>query len=107
MSIQFSGVDKSGEPKHARAAGRARDDAVPDEATTARLLSYIERVERLHGERKALADDISDVFEEAKGQGFVVKALRIIVKERAEDPGKRAEIGSIVEVYRSALGMAD
>jgi len=71
----------------------------------AQLLSFIERVERLEEEKKSLADDIKDVFAEAKGNGFDVKALRVVLKRRKADAEKLAEHEAIVETYMNALGM--
>ena len=69
------------------------------------LKSFIERVERLEEEKKAIADDIKDVFAEAKANGFDVKALRTILKMRKEDVDKRREHDAIVELYLQALGI--
>lgn len=71
----------------------------------AQLLSIIERVERLEEEKKGLADDIKDVFAEAKSSGFDVKALRAVLKRRAADADKLAEHEAILETYEQALGM--
>ncbi|OYW52305.1 MAG: hypothetical protein B7X99_07485 [Rhizobiales bacterium 17-65-6] len=69
------------------------------------LKSFIERVERLEEEKKAISDDIKDVFAEAKANGFDVKALRTILKIRKEDADKRREHDAIVELYLQALGI--
>lgn len=69
------------------------------------LKSIIERVERLNEEKKTIAEDIGDVFKEAKGNGFDVKALRTIVRLRAQDETERAEAETILESYMQALGM--
>jgi uncharacterized protein (UPF0335 family) len=71
------------------------------------LRAFIERVERLEEEKKALADDIRDVFAEAKGNGFDVKALRAVLKLRKQDVDERREHETIVETYLHALGMLD
>lgn len=71
----------------------------------AQLRSIVERIERLEAEKSAIAADVKDVYTEAKGNGYDVKALRTIIKMRKEDAQKRAEMESIVEVYMSALGM--
>lgn len=68
------------------------------------IRSIIERVERLEEEKKILADDIKDVYAEAKGNGFDVKALRVIVRRRKQDKNKLAEHEAIVETYLHALG---
>jgi uncharacterized protein (UPF0335 family) len=69
------------------------------------LRSIIERIERLEEERKTMSDDIRDVYAEAKGNGFDVKALRAIVRMRKQDPNERAEAETILETYMNALGM--
>lgn len=69
------------------------------------LRSIIERIERLEEEKKNVSDDIRDVYTEAKGNGFDVKALRAIVKMRKQDANERAEAEQILETYMQALGM--
>lgn len=69
------------------------------------LKSIIERIERLEEDKKAISDDIKDVYSEAKGNGFDVKALRRIVSLRKQDPDKRAEQEAILDTYMHALGM--
>jgi uncharacterized protein (UPF0335 family) len=69
------------------------------------LKSIIERVERLEEDKKAISDDIKDVYSEAKGNGFDAKALRRIVALRKQDPDKRAEQDAILDTYMHALGM--
>ena len=71
----------------------------------AMLLSYIQRVERLEEEKKALANDIKEVFEEAKFNKIDVSALRKILKMRKMDEQERIELDFIVERYKTALGM--
>lgn len=69
------------------------------------LKAIIERIERLEEEKKTIADDIRDVYAEAKGNGYDVKALRTIVRMRKQDANERAEEETILETYMSALGM--
>jgi len=69
------------------------------------LKAIVERVERLEEEKKTLSDDIRDVYAEAKGSGFDVKALRTIVRLRKVDSNERAEAETILETYMAALGM--
>jgi uncharacterized protein (UPF0335 family) len=71
------------------------------------LRAFIERVEKLEEEKKAIADDIRDVFAEAKGTGFDVKALRAVLKLRKQDVDERREHETILETYLNALGMLD
>lgn len=72
---------------------------------SARLLSYLERIERLEDERKALQIDIKEVFEEAKSANFDVKAIKELLKIRKKDELERQEQEYIVEQYRRALGI--
>lgn len=69
------------------------------------LKAFVERIERLEEEKKALSDDIRDVYAEAKGNGYDVKALRQVVKLRKQDKDERAEQEAILETYLQALGM--
>lgn len=69
------------------------------------LKSFVERIERLEEEKKTIADDIKDVYGEAKGNGFDTKAIRFIVRRRKADQEKQAELEAIVDVYMHALGM--
>ena len=69
------------------------------------LKAFVERVERLEEEKKALSDDIRDVYAEAKGNGFDVKALRSVVRLRKQDVEERKEQEAILETYLQALGM--
>lgn len=68
------------------------------------LRSIIERVERLEVEKAEIADQIKEVFAEAKGNGFDVKILRMVVRLRRQDPAKRAEEEAVLDLYMSALG---
>jgi uncharacterized protein (UPF0335 family) len=69
------------------------------------LKSFIERIERLEEEKKALADDIRDVYSEAKGTGFDVKVMRQIVKIRKMDKDELDEQEALLDTYLLALGM--
>ena len=69
------------------------------------LKAFVERVERLEEEKKAIADDIRDVYAEAKGNGFDVKSLRVVVRMRKQDVNERKEHEAILETYLHALGM--
>jgi uncharacterized protein (UPF0335 family) len=71
------------------------------------LRLFIERVERLEEEKKGIADDIKDVFAEAKGQGYDVKTMRSIIKLRAMERDARMEQEALLETYKAALGLAD
>lgn len=69
------------------------------------LKSIIERIERLEASKAEIASDIRDVYTEAKGNGFDVKALRAIVKMRKQDADERREQQDIIDTYLHALGM--
>jgi uncharacterized protein (UPF0335 family) len=69
------------------------------------LKAIVERIERLEEEKKTISDDIRDVYAEAKGNGYDVKALRTIVRMRKQDANERAEQETILETYMQALGM--
>ncbi|AWW72961.1 DUF2312 domain-containing protein [Erythrobacter sp. KY5] len=75
------------------------------EATDDRLRLLIERIERLEEEKKGIADDIRDVYAEAKAVGYDVKIMRQIVRLRKMKPDDRSEQETILEVYKAALGM--
>lgn len=70
------------------------------------LRAFIERIERLEEEKKTIADDIKEVFAEAKGTGFDTKAMRTIIRLRKKDRAEREEEEAILDMYRNALGMA-
>ncbi len=71
-----------------------------------KLKAIIERIERLGEEKKAIGDDIKDIFAEAKANGFDTKVLRKIVSLRKQDRDQRMEEEAILELYKQALGMA-
>jgi uncharacterized protein (UPF0335 family) len=85
--------------------------AVQEEPTTRfakdHLKAFVERIERLEEEKKTIADDIMDVYAEAKGTGFDVKALRAVVRLRKQDSDERKEQEAILDTYLLALGMLD
>ena len=70
-----------------------------------RLLSYIERIERIEEEKKALQNDIKDIFEEAKSANFDIKAMKKILKLRKMDESDRQEEEFILDTYKHALGL--
>ena len=91
------------------AASRARQKSDPDPEVGGiavdRLRSIIERIERLEEERKALADDIKDIFQEGKSAGFDVKVIRQIIRIRKQEPAEVEEQETLLDLYRRALGM--
>lgn len=70
-----------------------------------KLRSFIERIEHLEEEKKAIADDIREVFAEAKSDGFDVKIMRTILKLRKMDAADRDEQEALIDVYRKALDL--
>lgn len=72
--------------------------------TAKRLLSIIERIERLEEEKKALSEDVKDIFKEAKSAGFDAPTIRLLIKHRAEDAAKREEREALLQTYLAALG---
>lgn len=71
------------------------------------LRLFIERIERLEEEKKAIADDIRAVYAEAKSEGYDAKTMRTIVRLRAMDRGDRQEMEALLETYKAALGLAE
>lgn len=69
------------------------------------LLQFVQRIERLEEEKKAISEDIKDVYAELKGRGFDAKATRTIVKMRRQDAQERREQEAILALYLEALGM--
>ena len=75
------------------------------DAADDRLRLLIERIERLEEEKKGIADDIRDVYAEAKAVGYVPKIIREIVKLRKMKPDDRAEQDAYLETYKTAVGL--
>jgi len=67
------------------------------------LQQFIERVERLEEEKKAIQGDIKDVFGEAKGRGYDIKTIKDLIRERRQDENERIERETLLETYRAAL----
>jgi uncharacterized protein (UPF0335 family) len=70
------------------------------------LRLFIERIERLEEEKKAMADDVKDVYAEAKANGYDTKTMRAIVRLRRLETHARQEADALMETYRTALGLA-
>ena len=73
-------------------------------AAQGRLKSFIERIERLEEDKAAVANDMKEVFAEAKGEGFDTKILRKVIRWRKQDTAKRQEEEALVDLYLSAIG---
>lgn len=69
------------------------------------LKQYIERIERLEEEKSSISNDISDVYAEAKGNGFDIKIMRQIVRLRKLDKSEMEEQETLIDIYKKALGM--
>ena len=87
------------------AAALKEEEAPSTSFAKEQLKSIIERIERLEEEKKTISDDIRDVYAEAKGNGYDVKALRTVIRLRKQDANERAEQETILETYMQALGM--
>lgn len=70
-----------------------------------RLLSLVQRIERLNDEKKALQEDIKGVYDEAGSAGYDKRAIRQLVRLRAQDPQKLREQEEMLSIYKSAIGM--
>lgn len=90
-------------------AGAGDNTGHPDvlnSAAQGQLKSIIERVERLEQEKAEIAEQIKEVFAEAKGNGFDTKILRKVIRIRKQDRAKRMEEDAILDLYLSAIGEA-
>ena len=77
-----------------------------DSVAQDQIRAFIERIERMEEEKKAIADDIKEIYAEAKGNGFDTKVLRQIIRIRKQDASERMEQEALLELYMAALGMA-
>jgi len=80
---------------------------VSGEVSAARLKSIVARIEKLESDKAAVAEDISEVYSEAKGTGFDAKIIREIVKLRRMELEKRREQSEIMSLYMAAIGMEE
>ncbi len=83
------------------------NESVAGGTTADQLRSIIERIENLEEEKANLSADIREIYAEAKGNGFDVKALRTIIRLRKKDDHERMEEEAVLATYMHALGMAD
>jgi uncharacterized protein (UPF0335 family) len=86
-------------------AAAAENDQPTHRFAKDRLKAFVERVEKLEEEKKAISDDVRDVYAEAKANGYDTKALRTVVKLRKMDVNDRKEQEAVLETYMHALGM--
>ena len=80
-------------------------EATANTVAAVQLRAFIERVERLEEDKKAIAEDIKEVYGEMKATGFDTKAVRKIVAMRKKDAAERQEEEAIIDLYKNALGM--
>ena len=88
----------------ATAAAAVTDEAAAHRFAKDHLKAFVERIERLEEEKKAIADDIRDVYAEAKAMGYDTKALRKVISLRKLDRQEREEQEAILDTYMLALG---
>ncbi len=79
--------------------------AVEDSVAADQLRAFIERIERMNEEKAAINADLSEIYAEAKGNGFDTKVIKKIVAERAKDHNARLEFEALYELYATAIGM--
>lgn len=77
-----------------------------DNVAADQLRLFIERIERLEEEKKGIADDVKDVYAEAKSNGYDTKTMRKVVALRKLESHVRQEADALLETYRNALGLA-
>ena len=77
-----------------------------DSVAQDQLRAFIERIERMEEEKKAISDDIKEIYAEAKGNSFDTKVLRQIIRIRKQDHAERMEQEALLELYMAALGMS-
>lgn len=82
------------------------DDFSTVQVAADQLRTIVERIERLDEEKREIADQIKEVYAEAKGSGFDVKTLKAIIKLRKMDPDQLSEQEAMMDLYKHALGMA-
>jgi uncharacterized protein (UPF0335 family) len=98
-------------PARSRPGRKMKDEAQeepsgPQTVAVGQLRAFIERIERVNEDIDALSDDRKEIFAEAKAMGFDLKAMRTILKLRKKDPNERQEEEAILDLYKSALGLA-
>lgn len=101
----FADLDKVAPGRVEKNAPITGHNSQRDTAADDRLKLLIERIERLEEEKKGIADDIRDVYMEAKAVGYDPKIMRIITRLRKMKPDDRSEQEMLIETYATALGM--
>ena len=85
-------------------ASSNRDTTHVDAHAKDQLKAFVERIERLEEDKKAVADDIKEIYAEAKGNGFDTKVLRMLIRRRKQDRAERAEQDALLELYEGVFG---
>lgn len=93
------------EPKPTKVQKTASDMMAGSNSATNKLVSVINRIEKLEEERAAIGADVKDIYAEAKSAGFDPKVLRMLIRIRRIDPADQEEMETLLDVYRHALGM--
>lgn len=112
IPIDLGNIDSPANERAREAiTGLVRDNLGADRSNSGTVAAdelrlLIERIERLEEEKKAIADDIGDVYGEAKARGFDVKTMRAIVKLRKMEAHDRQEAEALLETYKAALGLS-
>ncbi|HEX4297794.1 MAG TPA: DUF2312 domain-containing protein [Devosia sp.] len=83
----------------------AKPTVSSDSVAQDQIRAFIERIERMEEEKKAISDDIKEIYAEAKGNGFDTKVLRQVVRIRKQDHSERLEQEALLDLYLAALGM--
>lgn len=107
-ALQIKNTIEAGEAMKAAVAGPGHNSGDPQEVggvSGARLKAFLDRVERLEEEKGGIAEDIKDIYAEAKGVGFDTKIMRKVIKLRKMDSEKRREEEELLTLYQSAIGM--
>ena len=84
---------------------KTQQDVGNNNDSNAQLRTFVERIERLEEEKKAMSEDITEVYNEAKNQGFDAKVMREIIKIRKKPASEQEELESLLDLYKHALGM--
>lgn len=89
----------------ARSSAAKAETVSTESVAQDQIRAFVERIERLEEEKRGIADDLKEVYAEAKGNGFDTKVLRQVVKIRKQDRAERLEQEALLDLYLAALGM--
>ena len=109
MTDEFDPMDPSGTGRREEERRALRQEVKADGPASNivrdQLKAFVERIERLEEEKKVIADDIKDIYGEAKAMGYDSKIMRRVIALRKKDPQERVEEQAVLETYLIALGM--